>query len=100
MWCRVGRTGLLTVLCATQLTGQIPPVAALKIAGAVLTPLTLTMSELKSLTRTTLRVANPHEGKGETYEGVGLEVLLQKADAPHGEQLRGELMTSYVMAEA
>jgi hypothetical protein len=52
------------------------------------------------LPRTTLRVTNAHEKKEETYEGVFLETLLQKAGAPHGEQLRGQLMTNYIVAEA
>ena len=50
--------------------------------------------------RTTIRAVNSHEKKTETYEGVLLEELLRKAGAPHGEQLRGPLMTSYVVAEA
>src|SRR5215470_18983935 len=100
VWCRVCRIGLLMLLYAALLSGPFSPVPLLKIAGAVSTPLTLTMSELKSLPRTTLRVRNPHEKKEETYEGVRLEVLLEKAGAPHGEQLRGGLMTSYVIAEA
>jgi hypothetical protein len=50
--------------------------------------------------RTTIRVMNTHEKKSEVYEGVLLEELLQKAGAPHGEQLRGPLMTSYLIAEA
>jgi hypothetical protein len=55
---------------------------------------------LKNMPRTTLRVMNAHDKKEEIYEVVLLEVLLQKAGAPHGEQLRGQLMTSYVVAEA
>jgi hypothetical protein len=50
--------------------------------------------------RTTLHVSNSHEKKSETYEGVLLEELLRRAGAPHGEQLRGPLMTTYVVAEA
>jgi Oxidoreductase molybdopterin binding domain len=50
--------------------------------------------------RTTLQVTNSHEKKAETYEGVLLEQLLRRAGAPHGEQLRGPLMTTYVVAEA
>jgi len=38
--------------------------------------------------------------KSEVYEGVLLEELLQKAAAPHGEQLRGKLMATYVTAES
>ena len=80
---------------------QTPPVAAqLRIGGAVATPLTLTAADLKSMHRTTVKVMNPHDKKFEVYEGVLLEELLQKAGAPRGEQLRGKLMATYVMAEA
>jgi DMSO/TMAO reductase YedYZ molybdopterin-dependent catalytic subunit len=77
-----------------------PPVPQLKIVGAVSTPLSLTVADLKNLPRTTLHVTNPHENKTETYEGVLLEELLQRAGVPHGDQLRGKLMTSFVIAEA
>jgi DMSO/TMAO reductase YedYZ molybdopterin-dependent catalytic subunit len=76
------------------------PVPQLKISGAVSTPLSLTAADLKNLPRTTLHVTNPHENKTETYEGVLLEELLQRAGVPHGDQLRGKLMTSFVIAEA
>jgi len=49
--------------------------------------------------RTTIHETNTHEKKTETYEGVLIEELL-KAGAPHGEQFRGALMTTYVIAEA
>ncbi|HZV90244.1 MAG TPA: molybdopterin-dependent oxidoreductase [Candidatus Binatus sp.] len=74
--------------------------AQLKVGGAVSTPLTLTAADLKNMPRTTLHVSNSHEKKSETYEGVLLEELLRRAGAPHGEQLRGPLMTTYVVAEA
>jgi hypothetical protein len=74
--------------------------AQLKIGGAVSTPLTLTVADLKSMPRTVLHVTNPHENKTETYEGVLLEELLRKAGVPQGDQLRGKLMTTYVIAEA
>lgn len=80
---------------------QVPSAPAqLKIGGAVSTPLTLTVADLKSRPRTTLHVTNPHEKKSETYEGVSLEELRRRAGAPHGGQLRGTLMTTYVLAEA
>ena len=75
-------------------------VPQLKIGGAVSTPLTLTAADLKGMPRTTLHVTNPHENKTETYEGVLLEELLRRAGVSHGEQLRGKLMTAYVIAEA
>lgn len=78
--------------------GQTIP--QLKIGGSVPSPLTLKLSDLKALPRTTLHVVNPHEKKEEVYEGVLLEELLRKAGVPHGEQLRGPLMTTYIVAEA
>jgi DMSO/TMAO reductase YedYZ molybdopterin-dependent catalytic subunit len=90
------------VLRCTQIgSAQIPnKTAQLKVNGAVSTPLTLTATDLKNMPRTTLQVSNSHEKKSETYEGVLLEELLRRAGAPHGEQLRGPLMTTYVVAEA
>jgi DMSO/TMAO reductase YedYZ molybdopterin-dependent catalytic subunit len=84
-----------------QAAAQTPPTAPqLKISGAVSTPLSLTVADLKNLPRTILHVTNQHENKTETYEGVLLEELLQRAGVPHGDQLRGKLMTSFVIAEA
>jgi DMSO/TMAO reductase YedYZ molybdopterin-dependent catalytic subunit len=87
--------------CTQTGSAQNPNTTAqLKVSGAVSTPLTLTAADLKNIPRTTLQVSNSHEKKSETYEGVLLEELLKKAGAPHGEQLRGQLMTTYVVAEA
>ena len=71
-----------------------------KIAGAVTTPLTISAEDLKKMPRKTLRVENAHANKTEVYEGVPLEALLQKAGVPHGEQLRGAAMATYVLVEA
>jgi DMSO/TMAO reductase YedYZ molybdopterin-dependent catalytic subunit len=75
-------------------------VAQLRIGGAVATPLTLTIADLKKMPRTTLHVENPHEKKSEVSEGVLLGELLQRAGVAHGEKLRGPLMATYVVAEA
>lgn len=75
-------------------------VAELRIGGDVPTPLVLTVADLKKMPRKTLSVANPHNKKTETYEGVLLEELLNRAGAPQGEKLRGPLMATYVIAEA
>jgi DMSO/TMAO reductase YedYZ molybdopterin-dependent catalytic subunit len=74
--------------------------AELRINGTVSTPLVLTVADLKKMPRKTLTVVNPHDKKTETYEGVPLEDLLQKAGVPHGEQLRGAAMATYVVFEA
>ena len=68
--------------------------------GAVATPLTLNVSDLKKMPRKTLTVTNPHDKKQATYEGVLLEKLLERAGVPHGEKLRGGLMASYVLVLA
>jgi DMSO/TMAO reductase YedYZ molybdopterin-dependent catalytic subunit len=71
-----------------------------KIGGAVTTPLTVTVEELKKMPRKTLHVENAHARRTEVYEGVPLEALLQKAGVPQGEQVRGAAMSSYVLVEA
>jgi DMSO/TMAO reductase YedYZ molybdopterin-dependent catalytic subunit len=82
-------------------TAQTPAAAAqIKIDGSVATQLTLTVADLKAMPRKTLKVTNPHDKKVEVYEGVALEDLLRKAGVPLGEQLRGPLMATYVVAEA
>ena len=72
----------------------------LRVTGDVSAPLSLTVSDLKRMTRKTVSVVNPHEKKTETYEGVLLEEILRKAGVPQGEQLRGSAMATYVVAEA
>jgi DMSO/TMAO reductase YedYZ molybdopterin-dependent catalytic subunit len=72
----------------------------LRIAGAVSTPLVLSVADLKKMPRKTVTVLNPHDKKTETYEGVLLEYLLEKAGVPHGEDLRGPAMAMYLIAEA
>lgn len=74
--------------------------AELKIGGAVSTPLTLTAADLGKMPRKTLSVTNPHNKKPEVYEGVQLEELLRRAGVPQHEQLRGQDMATYVVAEA
>jgi DMSO/TMAO reductase YedYZ molybdopterin-dependent catalytic subunit len=71
-----------------------------KIGGAVPSPLRVTAEDLKKMPRKTLRVDNTHAKRTEVYEGVPLEVLLQKAGVPQGEQVRGPAMSSYVLVEA
>jgi len=77
---RVWRTVLLLLLSSTAAIAQTAPgPGQLKIGGAVTTPLTLTVADLKVMPRTTIRAVNSHEKKTETYEGVLLEELLRKA---------------------
>jgi DMSO/TMAO reductase YedYZ molybdopterin-dependent catalytic subunit len=72
----------------------------IKIGGAVATPFTLSLENMKKMPRKTVRVENAHAKKTEVYEGVPLDALLQKAGVAQGEQLRGKGMTGYVLVEA
>jgi len=83
-----------------QNSSSSAPAPILKITGNVKTPLSLSASDLKSMPRKTLKLENPHSKKTEVYEGVPLSDLFQKAGAPQGHDLRGPMMTSYVLAEA
>src|SRR6266404_1063928 len=67
--------------------------------GAVSSPLSLTVADLKTMPRKTLTVVHPHDKKTEKYEGVALEEILHKAGVPQGEALRGPAMATYVVAE-
>ncbi len=90
---------MLFALAALQAQTATPN-ATLTITGAVPTSLNLSVGDLKSMPRKKLTVTNPHNKKTEAYEGVLLEELLHKAGVPHGEQLRGSAMATYVIAEA
>jgi DMSO/TMAO reductase YedYZ molybdopterin-dependent catalytic subunit len=91
---------IITPLVKSASPQTTPSAASLKIGGAVATPLSLTAADLKEMPRKTMRVKNPHNDKTEVYDGVLLEEILRKAGTPHGEQLRGPLMATYVVVEA
>jgi DMSO/TMAO reductase YedYZ molybdopterin-dependent catalytic subunit len=91
----------LVLLLSWSVCAQTPTLdAELKIAGAVSSPQVVTAADLKKMPRRTLKVVNPHDKKTEVYEGVVLEELLRRAGVPQGEQLRGPLLATYVIAEA
>lgn len=94
----ISSTGTTRGQTAAAPTAERP--AELRIAGAVSSPLVLTVADLKKMPRKTLTVLNPHDKKTETYEGVLLEELSRKAGVPHDEELRGPAMATYVIAEA
>ena len=91
----------LVLLLSWPVWAQTPaPAAELKIAGAVSSPQVVTAADLKKMPRRILKVVNPHDKKTEVYEGVALEELLRRAGVPQGEQLRGPLLATYLIAEA
>ncbi|HTZ74803.1 MAG TPA: molybdopterin-dependent oxidoreductase [Candidatus Aquilonibacter sp.] len=71
----------------------------LSVGGDVPKPFTLSLDQLRALPHVTIEVMNEHEHKQEAYEGIPLVDLLKRAGAPQGEQIRGALMTTYVIAE-
>jgi hypothetical protein len=91
------------VLALVLLTGlvfaQAPPAAVLAVQGDIPTPLSMTADDLAKLPRETASVPAA-DGSKITYEGVTLRALLQKAGAPFGKQLRGKVLTTYVLAKA
>lgn len=73
--------------------------ARLAVTGDVDKPLSLSLTDLDGLPRQILRVANEHEHKAETYQGVPLSEILKRAGVPQGEALRGPALAMYVRAE-
>ena len=61
-------------------------------------PLTLSPAAFHAIPRITITVHNSHTNATEAYSGVPLSTLLAKVNAPLGKELRGEAMTSYVLA--
>jgi hypothetical protein len=91
---------LLALLLLTGLVlAQAPPSAVLAVQGDIATPLSLTADDLAKMPRETASVPAPDGGKI-VYEGVTLLAVLQKAGAPFGKQLRGKVLTTYVLAKA
>lgn len=91
--CRV-LFGCLTVLAqTTAVEGSLVLSADLNHARVVLSP-----ADFHALPHVTITVHNSHADASETYSGVPLSTLLEKVNAPLGKELRGEAMTSYVIA--
>ena len=61
-------------------------------------PVMLSPAGLHALPHITITVHNSHTNATETYAGVPLASLLERLNAPLGKDLRGEAMTSYLLA--
>jgi DMSO/TMAO reductase YedYZ molybdopterin-dependent catalytic subunit len=75
------------------------PTGTLTVQGDIASPLSLTADDLAKMPRETASVPAP-DGSKIVYEGVTLLAVLQKAGAPFGKQLRGKVLTTYVLAKA
>jgi hypothetical protein len=60
--------------------------------------LSLSPADFHALPHLTITVHNSHADAEETYSGVPLATLLARINAPTGKDLRGEAMTSYLIA--
>jgi DMSO/TMAO reductase YedYZ molybdopterin-dependent catalytic subunit len=87
------------ILFAVVLWAQAPPAAVLAVQGDIPSPVSLTADDLAKMPRQTASVPAP-DGSKIVYEGVTLLAVLQKAGAPFGKQLRGKVLSTYVLAKA
>jgi hypothetical protein len=90
---------ILSALLTGLVFAQSPPAAVLSVQGDLAAPLSLTADDLAKMPREMATVPAP-DGSKIVYEGVTLLALLQKAGAPFGKQLRGKVLSSYVLAKA
>jgi DMSO/TMAO reductase YedYZ molybdopterin-dependent catalytic subunit len=87
------------ILFAALVFAQAPPSAVLAVQGDIASPLSLTADDLAKMPRETATVPAA-DGSKIVYEGVTLLAVLQKAGAPFGKQLRGKVLSTYVLAKA
>lgn len=83
----------LALLAACAITAQ-----EIKVTGAVKRALTLTAGDLSKLPRAAVKTTS--NGLENTYNGVWLDEILNRADIPQGGELRGKALAAYVLATA
>lgn len=103
------RRSAIALACTLVIGGRAdvsaqPPAASttsatLAVTGDVRTPLSLSPAELAAMPRTTVDVTS-EDGRTVTYQGVLVGDLLQRAGATLGSEMRGDAMTTYVLATA
>lgn len=80
-------------------SGPSVPSTQLKIQGLNEKSITLTPEEFAALPHKAVSVFNAHSKINETYSGVQLADLLAKVGVPLGEQVKGKLFLTGVVAE-
>lgn len=75
------------------------PSTQLTIRGLDGTSVTLTPETLAALPHKTVSVYNAHTKANETYSGVALTDLLKKVGTPDGENVKGKVFLTGVVAE-
>jgi DMSO/TMAO reductase YedYZ molybdopterin-dependent catalytic subunit len=96
---KYGRLLLGSLTLAALVFAQAPPAAVLAVQGDIASPLSLSADDLAKMPRETATIPAA-DGTKIVYEGVTLLEVLKKAGAPFGKQLRGKVLTTYVLAKA
>jgi len=84
-------------LRAAQAPAAATPATILTVTGGV-APVALTPADLKAFPRTRVEVKD--EGRTIAYEGVLVSEVLRRVGAPLAGELRGNALTTYVVASA
>jgi Carboxypeptidase regulatory-like domain len=101
---RDANAGAQNVAVALQIAPMGSPTAIYPKDSLVLSaelyhePVALTPEDFHTLPHVNVKVHNSHRNVDETYSGVLLATLLAKVNAPMGKDLRGETMTTVVLA--
>jgi hypothetical protein len=93
----VFRIVILAFICGGLAGAQ--STASLAVTGDIAAPLTLRAEDLAAMPREKVMIPD-QDGTKVEYEGVALREILKKAGAPLGNQLRGNALTTYVVAKA
>jgi DMSO/TMAO reductase YedYZ molybdopterin-dependent catalytic subunit len=88
---------ILGVLAASLLAAQEGQ-PSVQVMGSVKQALALTADDLAKMPRASVRTTN--NGMETVYEGVWLHEVLKRAGVPHGSEIRGKALSSYVLAQA
>ena len=99
--CLLLMTVFFTAHGATKIVSadEKPVSTSLQVVALDDTAITFTADDLKKLPRTTVEVTDK-SGKKLQYSGVAVHMLLEKVNAPLGEELRGEALRCYVSVKA
>lgn len=90
---------LLIPFLAANLHVSAQSEATLSVSGEVITPLNLSVDDLKKLPQITCKTKDRDDKENE-FGGVALIELLQKAGVTTGKDLRGENLVKYVLITA
>jgi DMSO/TMAO reductase YedYZ molybdopterin-dependent catalytic subunit len=92
------RAWLLIAAAIGCLAAQDAPQSSIQVLGAVKQPLTLSADDLAKMPRASVRATS--HGLETVYQGVWVHEILKKAGVPQGDELRGKVLASYVLAHA